>query len=209
MQFTMLKYCDLDPNKKAYIFELDNVLFPERDYLLQVYYLFANFIEFTETVPSSNELTNFLKTVYKNHGVENLFDKAKEAYNLDEKYRDNYMFLHSKARLPLKLLIYNQMIILLQEMVVDRKQIFIITNGKPQIQLNKIKQTDWSGLDVYLQVYFADEFNPKPDTDVFDVVLGRHQLSRKEISVIGNSSIDEEFALSCGVDYVPVASFLL
>ena len=64
----MLKYCDLDPNKKAFIFELDNVLFPERDYLLQVYYLFANFIEFTETVPSSTELTNFLKTVYEHHG---------------------------------------------------------------------------------------------------------------------------------------------
>ena len=205
----MLKYCDLDPNKKAYIFELDNVLFPERDYLLQVYYLFANFIEFTETVPSSNELTNFLKTVYEHHGSVGLFDKAKEAFNLDEKYRDNFMLLHAKARLPLKLIVYSTMLTLLQEMVVDRKQIIIITNGKPEIQLNKIKQTEWNNLEPYLQVYFAEEFAIKPDTDVFDVVLTRHKLIRKGIAIVGNSSTDEEFALSCGVDYIPVNSLLL
>jgi FMN phosphatase YigB (HAD superfamily) len=204
----MLKYSDLDPKIKAYIFELDNVLFHERDYLLQVYYLFANFIEFTETIPTGKELTDFLKTAYEHHGSEDLFDKAKEAYNLDEKYRDNFNLLHFKARLPLKLLVYSQMMTLLQEMVVDRKQIFLITNGNSQIQLNKIKQTDWNGLEPYLQVYFADEFTPKPYTDVFDVLIDQHKLIRKEVAIVGASGVDEEFALSCGVDYIQVTSFL-
>ena len=34
-------YNDVDPRKKAFIFELDNVLYPEKDYIYQVYYLFA------------------------------------------------------------------------------------------------------------------------------------------------------------------------
>jgi len=28
-------------DKKVYVFELDDVVFPKKDYLLQVYYLFA------------------------------------------------------------------------------------------------------------------------------------------------------------------------
>ena len=39
----MLKYKDLDDRIKAFVFELDDVIYPEKDYLLQVYYLFSNF----------------------------------------------------------------------------------------------------------------------------------------------------------------------
>ena len=35
-----MKYSDIDPRKAAFIFEMDNVLYPEKDYLYQVYYLF-------------------------------------------------------------------------------------------------------------------------------------------------------------------------
>ncbi len=203
-----LKYKDLDPNKKAFIFELDNVLIPERDYLLQVYYLFANFIEFTETVPTGKELTDFLKTAYEHHGSENLFDKAQKAFNLNEKYRENFDKLHHTAILPLKLLLYKEILNLLQDIVIDRKQIFLITNGKLEEQLNKIRQTEWNGLEKYLKVFFAEEIKLKPESDVLDEVLKQNDLVRKEIIIIGNSTTDEEFAVTCGVDYVPVTSFL-
>src|SRR5688500_13307239 len=112
----MLNYSDLAPSKKGFIFELDNVLYPERDYLLQVYYLFANFIEFTETVPSSKELVSFMKTAYENHGSEGLFERASEVFGIDKKYKDNFEKLHYTARLPLKLVLLDRMLPLLQEM---------------------------------------------------------------------------------------------
>ena len=36
-----MKYSDIDSRKNAFLFELDNVLYPEKDYLFQVYYIFA------------------------------------------------------------------------------------------------------------------------------------------------------------------------
>ncbi|MDB5121658.1 MAG: haloacid dehalogenase [Sphingobacteriales bacterium] len=204
----MLTYGDLNPAKKAFIFELDNVLFPERDYLLQVYYLFANFIEFTETVPTGIELTNFLKNVYENHGANAIFDKSKEVFNLDEKYRKNFDLLHYTARLPLKLIMYENMLSLLQQIVVDRKQLFLITNGNPEVQLNKIRQAEWHGLDKYLTVYFADEIKPKPESDVFDFVIDKHGLSRKDVLIVGANATDETFAENSGADYLPVSDFL-
>lgn len=204
----MLKYKDLDPRKKAFIFELDDVIYPERDYLLQVYYLFANFTEFTGGFPAAKDLTDFFRTAYTHHGDEGIFDRAKEAFGIEEKYRKNFERLYFTAILPLKLLLFSGVLTLMQEIVVDRKQLFLVTNGKPEVQLNKIRQMEWNGLEKYLRVYYAAEINLKPNPDVLSYILKEHQLTRKEIMVIGAAETDHEFAISCGVDYLSVNEFL-
>jgi FMN phosphatase YigB (HAD superfamily) len=201
----MLSYADLPSYKKAFIFELDNVLYPEKDYLLQVYYLFASFIEYTETFPPASDLTNFFKISYEHHGQEGIFEKAKKAFGLDERYRENFERLHKTARLPLKLLLFQNALKLLQDIIVDRKEIFIITNGDPEQQLNKIKQIEWNGLEKYLTVYFANELQPKPEIDVLTFILDKHKLSRRDLLILGNTKVDEEFAIAVGVDYLQVA----
>ena len=204
---TMLTYADIDSSKKGFIFELDNVLYPERDYLLQVYYLFANFIEFTETVPTAKELIDFLKTAYEHHGPEELFERASQMFGIDAKYRDNFEKLHYTARLPLKLVLFPNMLNLLQEMVVDRRQIFLVTNGNPEVQLNKIRQVEWNGLEQYLVVYFAAELKEKPETDVLESILDKHQLLRRDLVIIGNNDTDEDFARASGIDFVDSNDF--
>lgn len=204
----MLSYEDIDVRKKAFVFELDDVLYPQRDYLLQLYYLFANFIEFTQGTPPSTDLTEFLKTAYTHHGDEGIFDRAQEAFGIDEQYRANFERLYYTARLPLKLLLFRNVLKLLQEIIIDRKQIFIVTNGKPEIQLNKIKQIEWNGLEKYLKVFYADEIKPKPDSEVLTYILKEHNLLRKDVVIIGASEADEEFAASSGTDYYNVDEFL-
>lgn len=205
----MLEYKNIDSRKKAFVFELDNVIYPESDYLLQVYYLFSNFIEFTEGLPSSMELTEFLKNVYQHHGDGLIFEKAQEAFGIEEKYHSNFNRLHCTAILPLKLLMYNEVLKLMQEIVIDRKQIFIITNGNPAIQLNKIRQMEWNGLEQYVKVFYAEEIKLKPEPDVLTYILNDNNLLRKEVIIIGASALDEEFAASCGADYMNVNEFLL
>ncbi len=204
----MLTYANLDSRKKAFIFELDNVIYPERDYLLQVYYLFANFIEYTETVPASTDLISFLKKAYEHRGADKIFDHVKEAFGLDEKYRENFEKLHYMSVLPLKLLMFDKILALLQEIVVDRKQLFLITNGNPLIQLNKIRQLEWNGLDKYMTIYFANELAPKPETNVLEYVLNKHKLNRKDVLIVGCNIVDKEFASSAGVDFLETEEFL-
>ena len=204
----MLSYKDIPASKEAFIFELDNVLYPEKDYLLQVYYLFAAFLEYTEAFPPAADLTEFFKKSYTHHGTEGIFERAEEAYGIDKKYRENFLRLHKTARLPLKLLLYDNALKLLQDITVDRKKIFLVTNGNPEQQLNKIKQTEWNGLEQYLTVYFAEEWKPKPETDVLDLILGKHSLQRKEMVVIGRGDVDEEFARASGVDFIEMSDLL-
>src|SRR5690606_9718193 len=143
----MLEYEELNPEKKAFIFELDDVLFPKQDYILQVYYLFANFLEYTETVPPAKDLVEFLKTAYLTHGEAGIFDRAAAVFGIDEKYRENFERLHVSAKLPLRLLLYPASLNLLTAILDDGKTVFILTKGNPLMQLNKLKHIDWHGLD--------------------------------------------------------------
>ncbi len=196
----MLTYADIAPKKKVFIFELDGVLYPEQDFYLQVYYLFANFIEYVETVPPATDLTNFMKTVYEHHGPELVFDRAVAAFGLDVKYRENLDRLLLTAQLPLKLELHPPVLSLLQELVLDRKQIFIWTKGNPEGQLNKIRQVEWKGLGQYLRVFFADEY------ESLTAVLSENQLSTAEVLFIGSASLTE--AQQLGLDVLSVADFM-
>lgn len=96
----------------------------------------------------------------------------------------------------------------MQDIIVDRKKLFIVTNGAPKQQLNKIKQTEWHGLENYLICYFADEVAAKPEPDTIHNILHDHNLQRRDIVMIGNSNNDLLCAEACGVDYINVEQFL-
>ena len=202
-----MKYSDIDKRKTAFIFELDNVLYPEKDYLYQVYYLFASFLEYTELL-SAGETTDLLINTYITKGNSFVFDSLKQSLKVNEKYRDNLNELLITAKLPLKLLLYKNMLSLLQDIIVDRKKIFLVTNGNTRQQLNKIKQTEWHGLENYLTCYFANESAPKPETDTMDLIIKDHNLQRRNILLIENSEIDTSFAEACGIDFINVNQFL-
>jgi len=193
-------YNEIDERKKAFIFELDNVVYPEKDYLFQVYYLFASFLEYTELF-DAKVMTDLMVNTYHAEGKDNVFDKVKQLFAIDEKYRVNFHHLMHTVKLPLKLLIFQNVLDMLQEIVVDRKKIFIVTNGNPALQLNKIRQTEWRGLEQYLTCYFAEEIKPMPEPDVIHQLIQEHDLERRDIMMIGRSQESKDCAEACGIDY--------
>lgn len=155
---TMLERISED--KTIYCFELDDVLFPRRDYLLQVYYLFANFVAFTEGLSSADDMTKFMKNTYVHQGEEKVFALTKEIFGLLESYEDNFKRLQANAQLPLKLLLFEEAERMLCSLCQSGKKITILTKGNPVEQLNKLKHIDWGEFEEYknsLKVYFIDE----------------------------------------------------
>lgn len=201
-----MRYSDIDKRKTAFIFELDNVLYPEKDYLYQVYYLFANMIEYTE-LWDARAMVAAMTDAYQQKGHDGVFDALKDKFNIDEKYRANFDDMTVTAKVPLKLLLFKNMLEMLQEIVVDRKRIFIVTNGSPQQQLNKIKHIEWNGLEPYLTCYFADEIMAKPEPDTINQLIRDNNLRRNELVMIGDSETDLLCAEAAGIDYFNSKSF--
>ena len=147
-------------DKQVYLFELDDVLYPKKDYVLQIYYLFASFYEFTEGTITANELALFMKKVYDHHGESAVFLAAQQVFGIDEKYKENLDRLMANGQIPLRLEIYPQIENLIHNLLTNGKDIAILTKGNPVEQLNKLKFVSWGSVDSVkdtLKVYFVDE----------------------------------------------------
>lgn len=187
--------------KQFFIFELDNVIYPEKDYLLQVYYLFAQFIEYGAQL-SAVDILKYMQGTYLEEGEKDIFVKTAAKFNIPDKYKVNFDMLLNSVRLPLKLLIYDEVLKFLQAIVLERKQIFLLVSGNPAMQLNKIKQTEWNGLEQYLTVFFTEEF--EPEQDALKLIIEQQQLDVSKALLVGTSSFTEQSASKCNVDYLNV-----
>lgn len=183
----MLTFKDLGAAHKAFVFELDDVLFPKKDYLIQVYYLFANLLEYTETVPPAAELANFLKTAYQYHGEEGLFERAAETFVIDKKYGEHFRRMHVQAKLPLKLYLYKDLLTFLQEAIAADKKLVLLTAGNPLEQLNKIKYMDWKGVEEHVKVYFYDELYIQGHADPLAFVLRENGIAMEDALVVARN----------------------
>lgn len=196
-----ITYNDIDPRKKAFIFELDDVLYPAKDYYYQIYYLFANLLEYTE-LNSAAKTTEQMINTYNEKGAGEVYNELVAKLKVEEKYRDKLEIMLLTSRLPLKLLLYKNMLSFMQEVVTDRKKLFIVTNGNPQQHLNKLRQIEWHGLEPYLICYFADESTPKPEPDVLHLLMTEHNLERRDLIMIAGSETDRLCAEACGINYL-------
>jgi len=193
--------------KSAFIFSLDDVLYPEKDYLLQVYYLFSEFIEYSTQLNAKNILA-FMQQEYSNHGHVNIFEKTAAKFDIPEKYKSNFELLHENARLPLKLLLFRNILSFLQEVVIERKEICILATGKPMVQLNKIKQLEWHGLEHYLKVYFSEEIEATLSEKSLDFLIRENKFKMEDILYIGNDAVAQKAAMTAGVDFLFVEKLL-
>jgi FMN phosphatase YigB (HAD superfamily) len=151
-----MKYTDYIVDHEAFVFELDDVLYPEKDYWLQVYYLFAQFIEYGEQVEAEG-IVRFMEESYRDQGRQGIFERTAAQFSLPEKYKVNFDLLQQNVRLPLKLLLFAPVLDFLEAVREAGKPVFLLVEGDPVMQLNKIRQMDWNGLEQYLKVYFLAE----------------------------------------------------
>lgn len=199
-KFPELKY------KQAIIFDLDNTLYPEKDYLYQTYYLIGHLLEYQEQI-SAGAVVEFLISTFEKEGRVGLFDKLMSRYNLNENYKLKLLAVLRNSKLPLRLIMYDYMQDLIEKLITAEVQLFILTNGNPLQQLNKLKHLDLNGHSDKLICYFADEIAPKPSPDSVWHILKKHQLEADQIVFIGDSIVDEQCANNAGISFLNVNVF--
>jgi phosphoglycolate phosphatase-like HAD superfamily hydrolase len=193
---------------QAFVFELDDVLYPVKDFHLQVYYLFASFMEYTEQLDASS-IVQFMKDTYEQHGEKEVLERTFTAFGIADKYRDNYALLNKTAKLPLKLLMFEPVLKFMQDLVVERKTIYLLVAGDPEQQLNKIRQIEWNGLEQYIRVFFKEEITLNPDHDSLSKFMAAHQLSPADVLVVANAVPDQQMAAEQGIKFLTVDKLLL
>lgn len=177
---------DIPFDKEVYLFEVDDVLFAKSDYDLQVYYLFANFIEFTTGSLSAKDLVDCMKEVYERKGEEFVFEEVKATFGIDEKYKENLLRLNANAQLPLKLMLFKEVENFIIHLFTKKKQVAILTKGNPVEQLNKLKHIDWGEANRFrdfLKVFFVDELKFR-SLEPIDYIAENYGLKPEDIYIV-------------------------
>lgn len=196
----------LPQHKQVFLFGLDDVIYPRKDYDLQVYYLFAQLLEYTEGRPIADPLLEFCKEQYQSQRKFDIFDQIKTQFDLPEKYRNAFHHTYLQGRLPLKLLLFKDVLELLQAMTRAEKKIGLLVRGKVALQWNKIKQTEWNGLDQCIKIYFYDELMEKFPGNALSFVEEALNAPRNAMMYLGHQ--EEAWATSAGLDYQDIQLYI-
>ena len=183
VQFSMLDISKIPLDKKLYLFEVDDVLFPKKDYLLQIYYLFAQFVEFSEGKPLAAEMVEFMKEIYMEQGEAAVYESTASKFLFSRDYKENFERLMVNGHLPLKLYLFNQTKLLFASLLERGAKIGILTEGNPLLQLNKVKHIDWQGFDKNVKIYFVDELNFR-NIEPFSYIASENQITESDLIFI-------------------------
>src|SRR5690606_36088887 len=100
----MIQHETFNFHYSAYDFENTDELYPKQDYLLQVYYLFANFVEYTEGRSLAKDMIGFMQETLETLGEEKVLAETFAHFGLPDSYLENFERLKANAHLPLKLI---------------------------------------------------------------------------------------------------------
>lgn len=193
----------------AVIFDLDDTIYPEIEYLKQAYRFIAQSVIKVESSldTTEDEIFNFLIYTFTNEGRNKLFQKMREKFNINFFSLEN--FLSCLHNVPLKkneLEVYSHIHKLLISLSKQNKLIFILTNGNISQQRNKVNSLDLNP-SIFNEIIYASSRGreyEKPHSFFIDKIMSDYSLKCNQILLIGDSDIDKETAHNAGIDFFNV-----
>lgn len=187
---------------QVYIFDLDDTIYDETQYLFAAYKEIANY---TASIVGGDMVSyeHFLIKTFKTEGRVKLFDKFRVHFNLEKKIALNdllYILKHVDVPLYANEKIKN----LINQLIYNQKKIYILTNGNIIQQQNKIQHLDIYKFLSHICIIYANKYFPKPSPVCINMILEKEDICSSDVIMIGDSSTDNETALNAGVDFINV-----
>lgn len=191
-----------------FIFDLDNTLIEETDYLFQGYFEIADHIAQKNKSLDIEDLYIFLTSRFINEGRKEIFNKLFEEYSINNIEIKDCLRILRTFEVKKSMTLFPECksaIIFFQE---REKNLFIVTNGNVLQQKNKVRNTNWGKLKMEsIPVVFANEIAPKPSEQSFNFLRTEHGIKEKETLMIGDSDFDRDYAQNCNIDFMFIDEF--
>lgn len=195
----------------AIIFDLDDTLYEEIEYLKRAYkYISEKIIESeSDHHYSESSIYKYFLRTFTNEGRINLFQKAVKKFNIK-----NFTIEHFLNCLRTVNICENE--IPIKKPILDffikyhvSKNFFILTNGNITQQKNKIKSINipFKG---EIKIYYSSSLGKeleKPNPYFILKILRDHNLSKEQVMYIGDSETDEKTAKAGEVAFMTYKEF--
>lgn len=184
------------------IFDLDDTLYDEREYLFSGYRNIGVYIQ--KSVGGNAVLySRFLIETFLSEGRHKLFDKFLANFELKNVVKiENLLFLlrHNQILLNVRSCIQ----VFLRELLAKKRKVYILTNGNVEQQQNKIRQLNIQDILPQIEVMYANMYTPKPSPDCIKRILMIENVTRDRVVLIGDSDVDMMTAKNAGIDFIHV-----
>jgi FMN phosphatase YigB (HAD superfamily) len=187
-----------------FIFDLDNTIYDEKDYLFQGYRAIAARIASIHPVLAEDCLFADLKNLFRKEGRDRVFDKFLERHGLDNALvTDCLETLRSFT--PEKPVRINRTVRKFLFSLKDKgKKIFVLTNGNTIQQRNKIRHIRWESLGSYITFIYANDIEPKPSPAGVIHILNISGTEKENAIFFGDKDTDRESARKAGIIYLDI-----
>lgn len=188
----------------AFIFDLDNTLYNEHDYLTQAYGAIAKAL--SSDVKQQDVLQTWMIDRVQHIGRTHLIDALLAHFAIPSDQLPRCLtVLRTFSPTPMPL--FPGAFALLQQLVALKKRLFVVTNGHPIQQRNKIRHMRWLGLDQHIQFVFAATLAPKPAPAAVRYIIDSHRLIPAFTVMTGDGPEDAIAAHAAGIDFVPTSDW--
>lgn len=185
---------------QLYIFDLDNTLYNEEDYLFGAYQaITAHF--------KNPDIYSFLKNTFQKDGRQMLFNKMGQQFGLPETALKECLDLLRTFKPEQPLVVDEKIKQLLKELKQKGKVLAILTNGNVVQQKNKVELLKNQLSNYFEIIVFANELEPKPSPKGIEYIVNKTGVGMTDTLVIGDSETDKTAAVNAGVDFLHVAKF--
>lgn len=191
---------------RLFVFDLDDTIYREEDYLLQGYDAVSRHLSEKTGCGSSDYIFDRLVTLFREQGRHKLFDTLLEELDCDKSLVASCVDVLRTFRVKKKLEMCPEVAGLLQELKGRNKKVYILTNGNPVQQRNKISNINWGNMTGYPVTVFADELSPKPSPAGIEQILLQSGIKETDTILIGDSEVDMQCAANAGIAFINVTS---
>lgn len=171
-------------NKKLIIFDLDDTLYLERDYVLSGFDFISDVFSKKYQINKTN-ISEYLFFTFTNEGRERIFNKLYEYFNIDYNEQDIRFLVESYRNHQPKISLSIQYQSLLNE-IKEKFHIALVTDGSPIIQKNKVRALGLDNIFDFI-VYCWEIDAPKPSVKGFELAMSHFKCTNKETLIIGDN----------------------
>lgn len=181
---------------KLYVYDLDDTLYRETDYLFAAYVRIA--AACTADKVEQETYINYLCESFAEEGRQGLFQRFQTKYGVKLSL-DEMLHILRHTQCPLRLFETREQEI--KELLYRGKKVAVVTNGNPEQQRQKVRNLGLKELFPQIEVVYAADIESKPSPRVVNDLLSAYQTDRSDVLLIGDSETDRLTASNAGIDY--------
>jgi len=186
----------------AVLFDLDNTIYDEKQYLYKAYEEISVFCA-AEFDVQRQDVYSFLIKHFEVIGRSRLFNSLCEEFKFPEYIIIQLLEILRTVHFNEKIETFPYFLPLARSLFSSGVELGIITNGNVIQQMNKVQSIDFKGLIEKFEIIYANNFSPKPSPLSYEKM--KEVITFKSCVYIGDSDVDEEFAKAADIPFLNVS----